>query len=408
MAIKSKAYIKSRFEGGDIPSGQDVIDLLDSIPFLLDDNIVALVEDAIQNGGISIPLPAVLPVLDGRNLTNLTSPAWLDDLSTPIFSSSTLLNLQDDKSAVYEIGRPVRLTVAGVFQYNEVLSSIYVSENNLTQVRFRYAIVGTTVTKISYGFLESLQTGGPITPVLAGAVPDDFRHVFVSDVIEAGVYSLPSAIYKDGSEVLIQFPNAINSTVVLRCQNSSIVGYTLNENIPANTPIRLRVLGADMVPASDLASMLAVVPQVYYAPDFRLNADETARAAVLNHNSQTVHQLTVGDVLHFGDGYLPVKKETQYDLTLTCQMVGASSGKSVRFEARIYVGSTGALARTLDLDGILAPSNLSEFIVLLPGVLLDTDLSSDDQCRVEVKSVEASSNPHPSDVYIKRAEVTRA
>lgn len=405
MPVKTKLYLKERFKSGETPLASDWIDLFDSLAFLLDDNITDLVSDALQSGVISVPLPNVLPPLNGSKLTNISPPAWLEESSIVIYASPEQINiLGANKTSDYLPGRFLRLTISGTFEYNEVSSSTYDAQSDVTTINLRDCLSGTGLSAMSYGFILPFGLGGSVSPKTVGASPDWTRHVYLSSLLEAGVYTLPDAQFIDGSQILISFPNNLSSQVILRPESHDDGGFNLDLNLSAHDAITLRLLGDTFQPASDLAGTLARKPQIFYASDFRLDLTPDKQATILNFEQQLVHRVVQNQILHFGDGRIDFYHMASHDLLLTCRMDTASANKRIRVEVSVYLKTTG-LKRTVNFDNISTPSNTSEFVIPLAQILLDSDLSLDTQGRIEVRRLVASSSEHPGGLLFLKGEV---
>jgi hypothetical protein len=143
---------------------------------------------------------------------------------------------------------------------------------------------------------------------------------------------------------------------------------------------------------------------VYNASQFRLDAVPANRAAQIIVGGQSVSRMGATGVIHFGDGYLPLKRASKADIHFTAQMDLALADRNIMLSVKTY-NSVNTLIRTVILDNILVPDDKSEFTLVLADVLIETDLSTADEGRVEVARGTPSSAVHSGWLEVKKAEV---
>jgi len=143
------------------------------------------------------------------------------------------------------------------------------------------------------------------------------------------------------------------------------------------------------------------------ARTFRLDTTAARRSEQAIVNGQTVSVMASGQdhILHFGDGYIPIPATSVMNIALTMQMSSAVTSKNVKLVVDVY-NSAGTSIRQVTFDDISVPSDTSEVSLSLSNVLLNTDLVSATEGRVEIQRLAASTDDHTGDIQVKRAVVT--
>lgn len=139
--------------------------------------------------------------------------------------------------------------------------------------------------------------------------------------------------------------------------------------------------------------------------DFRLDADENDRATPVVVAGIPMHQLSDGDTLHAGDGWLPAKAATQHEVQVEVVMSAAEDAKNVRLQVSFY-DVTNTLLRTIDLDNVPVASDTTTVTTIdTTGLILDTDYLSGTTGRLKITYLAASNNPHSGDLRIQRVRL---
>lgn len=136
--------------------------------------------------------------------------------------------------------------------------------------------------------------------------------------------------------------------------------------------------------------------------DFRLDVTNPAVEEVAH--GQVVHSMANGNILHAGDGYIPIVEDTQHDLILTCEMSTAVAGRSVRLRVIFYDKDNNAI-RTSIFDPIAVPDTVVEFQINITDAIHDDDVTTATEGRIEIERQTASSADHPDKLRIKKVEV---
>lgn len=149
--------------------------------------------------------------------------------------------------------------------------------------------------------------------------------------------------------------------------------------------------------------VLAIAASVfYYAPDFRLDDNDQGEIKVVN--GQTVHELAVGETMHFGDGYLELLALREMNLAVYLQMSTSEASKNIKIITRIY-DSGNVLIRTGTFDDISVPDNTSQAVINLTTVINDTDIATADEGRFEIDVESATTSAHTGQVQFKKIEI---
>lgn len=139
--------------------------------------------------------------------------------------------------------------------------------------------------------------------------------------------------------------------------------------------------------------------------DFRLDTTESLRAVQSLVNGQVVSAMQVNDILHFGDGLMPVPANLTGQITLTVQMSSAETGKDIYLKSKFYDG-LNVNKRGADYDQISVPNDTSEFTISLNVSLLNTDVTVATVGRVEIQRLATTGSEHGGELQVKRAVVT--
>ena len=138
--------------------------------------------------------------------------------------------------------------------------------------------------------------------------------------------------------------------------------------------------------------------------DFRLDSTESLRAVQSIVNGQVVSEMEVSDILHFGDGLMPVAANLTGTITLTAQMSTAEVGKDIYLKSKFY-DESNTNRRGADYDQITVPDDTSEFEIVLNVSLLNTDVTTATVGRVEIERKATTGSEHSGNLQVKRAVV---
>jgi len=172
-----------------------------------------------------------------------------------------------------------------------------------------------------------------------------------------------------------------------------------------------RVVGAGGNNAPDFTATIASLVAYsdsnldFPARTFRLDTTAAQRSEQAIVNGQTISVMALSDILHFGDGYIPIPITSAMSIALTMQMSTAITSKNVRLVVDVY-DSSGTSIRQVNFDDISVPSDISEVSLSLSNVLLNTDVSTATEGRVEIQRLAATTDDHSGDIQVKRAVVT--
>ena len=159
--------------------------------------------------------------------------------------------------------------------------------------------------------------------------------------------------------------------------------------------------------AAEVASLIAFSDSDLSFPPstFRLDVSAANQAVQTNVNGQSVSSLVIGNILHFGDGYIPIPPAEVMNIVLTVQMSTAVASKNVKLVVNVY-NSTGTSVRQVSFDDVAVSADTAEATISLSNVLLDTDITEPTEGRVEIQRLATTTNEHPGDIQVKKAVVT--
>ena len=159
--------------------------------------------------------------------------------------------------------------------------------------------------------------------------------------------------------------------------------------------------------ALEVAALVAYSDsEISFPPStFRLDATTANQATQTNVNGQTVSSMAISDILHFGDGYIPMPELEAMSIDLTIQMSSAVASKNVKLVTDVY-NSAGAVVRQVTFDDVSVPSDTTETTITLSNVLLNTDTAAPTEGRVEIQRLATTTNEHSGDVQVKKAVVS--
>ena len=213
MSVKTVAELKSRFETGDTPTGQDFIDFLDSflhgqfgnfpnpLPAVSGKNLTE----------IGDALPAVLPARDGSLLTNINPKEYNVPGSMPVPSYATAntfvlsgdftVSATDVNNRIFLIGRRLRIKIADAYTYTEAQNAVFAA--GTTTVTALDAMPGSPIQEVAVGVITPFALGGAVGPGTIG-IADLANRIAFTAVVFTGFFvaaDLPAGwvIMNDGT-----------------------------------------------------------------------------------------------------------------------------------------------------------------------------------------------------------------
>lgn len=138
--------------------------------------------------------------------------------------------------------------------------------------------------------------------------------------------------------------------------------------------------------------------------DFRLNMLEANRAEIVNINGVTVHQMDIGDIVHAGDGFMPIPELKQHDLVVVGSMDTAEASKNVNVIVRV-IDKAGTTVKTTIADDVSVPDDQSEFSFTVNEVLSNTDVGVATEGRLEIEYGTATATPHSGKLQLRKMGV---
>lgn len=213
MAIKTLAELKSKFETGDTPTGQDFIDFMDSFLHAQLGNfpnpLPAVSGAALTDIGDALPDP--LPAVSGENLTNINPKEYNvpGGMPIPSYATSTTFVLTGDftvsatdpNDRIFLIGRRLRIQIAGAYEYTEVSNAVFAT--GITTVTTLNAMSGSPIQEVAIGVITPFALGGAVGPGTIG-IADLANRIAFTGVVFTGFFvaaDLPAGwvIMNDGT-----------------------------------------------------------------------------------------------------------------------------------------------------------------------------------------------------------------
>jgi len=168
MTIQAVADLKAKFEAGDLPSGQDFIDLIDTL-LDIDSQWPATLSAADGSNLTNLTLPDPLPPLNAEQLYNLTPNEWYGLVRFgPTYADATSFVLTGDHTALFPLDKRIRLTVAGAYEYTTPLTATYDAIPDATTVTINDAMSDVTLTLVEVSVFNPFNAGGSISPEMVG------------------------------------------------------------------------------------------------------------------------------------------------------------------------------------------------------------------------------------------------
>ena len=156
MTVRSKDYLKAKFETGDVPTGLDFSDLIDSF---------------YDPSNFPNPLPAV----SGENLYNISSiyassngTEFVPLVQVPTYSNSVTFFIPSDLTSVFVKFKRLKLQLTGLQQVVSVESSTYDSIGGYTVVVVDVAMSNPGLSKVWVSILSPAAQGGAVNQQMVG------------------------------------------------------------------------------------------------------------------------------------------------------------------------------------------------------------------------------------------------
>lgn len=216
-----------------------------------------------------------------------------------------------------------------------------------------------------------------------GSVDSSWEVMLAAYTLDTGVYKLERVRTIDSSSggAAISFSSVTDS---LRIYGVSTHEEDLSDEVAT--------LAADL-----LMSKLS-----FDASQFRVDSTPANAASVVTVSGQTVHEMEVGDILHFGDGYIPLQALTQINGVFTVEMSTAVASSNVKLTVRLY-DKDNTLLKTTVFDDEPALGTTAEFDIALTSILLNTDVGTATEGRVEIEFTTATTSAHTGNLRAKKA-----
>lgn len=138
--------------------------------------------------------------------------------------------------------------------------------------------------------------------------------------------------------------------------------------------------------------------------EFRLNTLKAKQAEIVNINGVTVHQMDIGDIVHAGDGFMPIPKLKQHNLIVVGSMSTAEASKKINIIVRV-IDKAGTTIKTTVADDVDVSSDQSEFSFTVNQILLNTDVGVDTEGRLEIEYGTATTTPHSGKLQLRKLGV---
>jgi len=168
MSNKTLAELKARFETGDQPTGQDFIDLIDSLSGLNTENfpdpLPAVSGANLQN----IPVPDPLPKASAENLYNVIADEWQVITAQVNYVDANNFNVLGDWTSKFYKTRRLRMYSGGVYLYTTAAAWAYDAGNDLTTVTLTDPLPNNTLEEAAFSLFSPTSEGGAITPAMLG------------------------------------------------------------------------------------------------------------------------------------------------------------------------------------------------------------------------------------------------
>lgn len=249
MAVLSPIDLKKKFEKGDIPTGFDFVDLIDTLLDITSQWPAVLpAADAIKLTNLNLPDP--LPFLSAENLYNLIPDEWINLAQfNPSYADPTSFVLNGDHTERFVLDKRIRLKVGGVYEYTTPSSAVYSELPDVTTVIINDAMSVNTLTEVSASVFSPFNSGGSISPEMVGVFPyvpppqvKDLGAVIVNTTIE--LTDAPFQIIEVGADITITFAcsaaiargtiaikNNGNWTITVLGIDNNIPGFTVGTNV---------------------------------------------------------------------------------------------------------------------------------------------------------------------------------
>ncbi len=150
MAVQSKAYLKSRFERGDLPSQQDYIDLIDSM---------------LSANGEDWPDP--LFASSAVNLREIAKDQvpnpWVTVAGTTGYVDARHVVQSGNRVDLVPVGTRVRLTLDSGYVYSETTAAAYDGGTDTTSIAIFDAVATLSVSRLDASIFLPASAGGALS-----------------------------------------------------------------------------------------------------------------------------------------------------------------------------------------------------------------------------------------------------
>ena len=128
-------------------------------------------------------------------LPSIVNSEWVIPPFSVVYKSSTSFTIIADKTSIFMMGRKLKINLGSTSVYSEVLSSSYDSDNDITTVITKNAVVTSTLTSVDYSILTPYKSGGGSSPYISGV--DNIIVSNVSDLTNINTAEYKTAYVKD-------------------------------------------------------------------------------------------------------------------------------------------------------------------------------------------------------------------
>lgn len=172
MTVRSKAYLKTRFESGDKPTAQDFVDLIDSLLSADLEDFPEALPPVDASALVNLPIPDPLPAVSGEFLTNLNRSDWVAISAVPSYATATSFVVSGDFTGpqYFVVGRRVRIHLNPTgFYFGSVQSATYDGGSNTTTVVVDETIPTSALAEVDVNLI--VDSDVVITSIQPGSVP---------------------------------------------------------------------------------------------------------------------------------------------------------------------------------------------------------------------------------------------
>jgi len=335
MSNKTLAELKARFETGDQPTGQDFVDLIDSLSGLNTENFPDPLPAVGGQNLKNVPIPDPLPAASAENLYNVIADEWQVITDQVNYVDANNFNIVGDWTSKFYKTRRLRLSSGGVHLYTTASDWAYDAGNDLTTVTLTDPLPNNTLEEAAFSLFTPTKEGGAITPDMLGLQASfsvfPSSPASMSPVVTAGLVWDGQTLVSGAQQVVGPFVAPVNNPRIDRVVLNKITGVASvihgeEAAAPTAPEIRPTDLGdPELLPLARI--FLAAGAQAITGDDI---TDERASWVLKNQDAP------VGSaMLWFGDtpptGWLEqdgsLRDMTTYEALLDSPSVGVRFGK---------------------------------------------------------------------------------